>query len=147
SNVASPSGPSKAYSLSIFTIGRRRRSAANASRARVASFSFARIRSRAASHSSGDTTWGRFMVFILASLSTSLSTLDEARRPARRRSRVRPDARAAPCALALPDDEVAVAVGVVGAHLGRRQEDPQLRPEPHVRGERVRPWSGRRERR
>src|SRR5687768_7404179 len=40
------------------TIGRRRRSAASASRARVISFSFARNASRAASHSACDTTFG-----------------------------------------------------------------------------------------
>jgi hypothetical protein len=47
--------------LSILTIGSLRRSAFNASRVRVNSFSLASSRLRAASHSSRETMSGRFI--------------------------------------------------------------------------------------
>ena len=60
SRLTVPSGPSNVYGLSMRTIGSRRRSALTRSRARVSSFSFASSSLRAASHSSRDTTSGRF---------------------------------------------------------------------------------------
>src|SRR5258707_7385235 len=57
-----PLGPSNIYALSTATHGIRRRSAANASRARVNAFSLTRSCSRAALHSCGDTIGGVFMV-------------------------------------------------------------------------------------
>ena len=61
-----PSGPSKVYGLSIRTIGSRRRSALSRSRARVTAFSFASNSLRAASHSSRDTTSGRFPIAVIS---------------------------------------------------------------------------------
>src|SRR5882757_1346750 len=57
-----PLGPSNIYALSTATHGIRRRSAANASWARVSAFSLTRSCSRAALHSCGDTIGGVFMV-------------------------------------------------------------------------------------
>src|SRR5262249_41227888 len=62
SRLALPSGPSNAYSFSTESHGIRRRSAASASRARVTCFSFTSSRWRAASHSSGVTIGGVFIV-------------------------------------------------------------------------------------
>src|SRR5262245_63968712 len=56
-----PLDPSNLYSFSTASHGIRRRLAANASRARVNSFSFTRSFCRAASHSFGDTTFGVFI--------------------------------------------------------------------------------------
>src|SRR5262249_37455723 len=50
-----PSAPSKTYSFSTFTHGSARRSSLSWSRCRVNSFSLARSRRRAASHSSCET--------------------------------------------------------------------------------------------
>ena len=62
-------GPAKMYGLSIETIGIRRRSAANASRARVIFFSFTSSFFRRASHSPGETIRGipllRFVLILL----------------------------------------------------------------------------------
>src|SRR5206468_1298512 len=66
SSVALPSGPSKTYFFSMCTRGSLRRSAASASRARVASFSLARSASRAACHSVAETTEGRFIALLSA---------------------------------------------------------------------------------
>jgi hypothetical protein len=56
--------PSNLYCLSIATIGSRRRAALTSSRSRVSSFSRASSVLRAASHSSRDTTSGRFLIAI-----------------------------------------------------------------------------------
>src|SRR5262249_41385456 len=77
SRLAFPCVPSNSYSLSTATHGIRRRSAANASRARVNSFSFTRSCRRAASHSFGDTTSrfnSRSVVFIVLSFLSGLSS-------------------------------------------------------------------------
>jgi hypothetical protein len=60
-SVALPCGASKTYCFSTFTQGRARRSAANRSRDRVSSFSFAMSALRAPSHSSRE-TMGLFIV-------------------------------------------------------------------------------------
>src|SRR6266513_3989840 len=70
SRLALPLGPSKLYSFSTATHGIRRRSAANASRAWVNSFSFTSSCWCAASHSFGETILGWFTWFFF--LSTSL---------------------------------------------------------------------------
>src|SRR6266567_6110111 len=62
SRLALPLGPSNWYFLSTATHGIRRRWAANASRARVNSFSFTSSFRRAASHSFGDTIEGVFVL-------------------------------------------------------------------------------------
>jgi len=62
SRPTGPSGLSKVYSFSILTIGSWRRLAFSASRARVRAFSSARSSTRAARHSSGVATFGRFTV-------------------------------------------------------------------------------------
>src|SRR5690606_18245255 len=56
--VTRPAGPSNGYSLSIRTMGRLRRRAFSASRARVSSFSSASNSFRRASHSSLEATRG-----------------------------------------------------------------------------------------
>src|SRR6266542_3149664 len=58
SRLACPFGPSNTYCFSILTIGSRRRSAARASSARVASFSLTSRFSLAACHSPSDTICG-----------------------------------------------------------------------------------------
>lgn len=60
-SVISPSGPSKRYSLSIRTIGIRRRSAASARRDSANVFSLCASTSRAVVHSSCDTMCGALM--------------------------------------------------------------------------------------
>src|SRR4051812_18080606 len=60
-SVTLPSGPSKTYSFSISTIGRSRRSALSASRARVSSFSFFSSSRRAERQSSRVAIRGRLM--------------------------------------------------------------------------------------
>src|SRR5438132_4032286 len=61
SRLALPLGPSNSYFFSTATHGIRRRPAANASRARVNSFSLTRSFCRATSHSFAETTFGLFM--------------------------------------------------------------------------------------
>src|SRR5436305_1839599 len=67
SRLAFPLGPSKLYSFSTAIHGIRRRSAANASRAWVSSFSFTRSFCRAASHAFGDTISDGFTCFFFFS--------------------------------------------------------------------------------
>ena len=61
SRLTLPCGPSNSYAFSTAIHGIRRRSAARASRARVAAFSLTSICSRAAAQASGDTIGGVFI--------------------------------------------------------------------------------------
>src|SRR6266567_2147681 len=74
SRLALPWGPLNSYSFSTASHGIRRRSAASASRVWVNSFSLTSSCWRAASHSSGDTTFGTFMpLFLFMSFSLFVS--------------------------------------------------------------------------
>src|SRR5437667_6101292 len=74
SRLALPWGPLNSYSFSTASHGIRRHSAASASRAWVNSFSLTSSCWRAASHSSGDTTFGSFMpLFLFMSFSLFVS--------------------------------------------------------------------------
>src|SRR5262245_51007538 len=85
--VRRPCGVSKTYSLSTLTHGSARRAALSWSRRRVSSFSFVSKDSRAASHSSLDTTvWGVWPVGTevwVALMARLLSWLDDSRTPPR----------------------------------------------------------------
>jgi hypothetical protein len=60
-----PSGPSKTYSFSTLTQGNSRRCRSTSSRWRVSCFSLISSSLRAASHSVGDTTFGRSLLLVL----------------------------------------------------------------------------------